>query len=29
VRGEVTSGLEVALTAPYPDPHEVDQHVYA
>src|SRR5712664_909632 len=29
VRGEVTSGLEVALTAPYPDPQEVDQHVYA
>ncbi len=29
VRAEVTSGLEFALTAPYPDPHEVDQHVYA
>lgn len=29
VRAEVTSGLEFALGAPYPDPHEVDQHVYA
>jgi pyruvate dehydrogenase E1 component alpha subunit len=29
VRAEVSSGLEFALTAPYPDPHEVDQHVYA
>lgn len=29
VRAEVTSGLEFALAAPYPDPHEVDQHVYA
>lgn len=29
VRVEVTSGLEFALTASYPDPHEVDQHVYA
>lgn len=29
VRAEVTSGLEFALNAPYPDPHEVDQHVYA
>jgi pyruvate dehydrogenase E1 component alpha subunit len=29
VRAEVSSGLEFALTAPYPDPREVDQHVYA
>ena len=29
VRAEVSSGLEFALAAPYPDPHEVDQHVYA
>jgi acetoin:2,6-dichlorophenolindophenol oxidoreductase subunit alpha len=29
VRAEVTSGLEFALATPYPDPAEVDQHVYA
>ncbi len=28
-RDEVASGVEFALAAPYPDPGEVDQHVYA
>jgi pyruvate dehydrogenase E1 component alpha subunit len=29
VRAEVTAGLASAVAAPYPDPSEVDQHVYA
>jgi acetoin:2,6-dichlorophenolindophenol oxidoreductase subunit alpha len=29
VRAEVEAGVEFALTAPYPDPSEVDQDVYA
>jgi len=29
IRAEVTGALEFALNAPYPDPSEVDQHVYA
>ncbi len=29
VRAEVATGLQVAVAAPYPDPSEVDQHVYA
>jgi acetoin:2,6-dichlorophenolindophenol oxidoreductase subunit alpha len=29
VRGEIEAGVEFALSAPYPDPKEVDQHVYA
>ena len=29
VRAEVAAGLQFALAAPYPDPREVDQHVYA
>jgi pyruvate dehydrogenase E1 component alpha subunit len=29
VRAEVAAGVEFALSAPYPDPREVDQHVYA
>ena len=29
VRSEVTAALEVALNAPYPDPSEVNMHVYA
>lgn len=29
VRAEVAAGLQAALAAPYPDPSEVDQHVYA
>jgi len=29
VRREVAAGLEFALNAPYPDPNEVDRHVYA
>lgn len=29
VRTEVAAGLQFALAAPYPDPSEVDQHVYA
>lgn len=29
VRTEVAAGLQFALDAPYPDPSEVDQHVYA
>jgi len=28
VRAEVEAGVEFALNAPYPDPSEVDQHVY-
>jgi acetoin:2,6-dichlorophenolindophenol oxidoreductase subunit alpha len=28
-RGEIEEGIEFALNAPYPDPDEVDQHVYA
>ncbi|MDI6772652.1 MAG: thiamine pyrophosphate-dependent dehydrogenase E1 component subunit alpha [bacterium] len=28
-RAEVAAGVEFALAAPYPDPGEVDQHVYA
>ncbi len=29
VRAEIAAGVEFALNAPYPDPDEVDQHVYA
>jgi len=29
VRAEVTAGVQFALNAPYPDPGEVNQHVYA
>ncbi|MDR7543222.1 MAG: thiamine pyrophosphate-dependent dehydrogenase E1 component subunit alpha [Armatimonadota bacterium] len=29
VRAEVAAGLAFALAAPYPDPREVDRHVYA
>ncbi len=29
VRSEVAAGLQFALSAPYPDPSEVDRHVYA
>ena len=29
VRAEVEAGVEFALDAPYPDPSEVDLHVYA
>jgi TPP-dependent pyruvate/acetoin dehydrogenase alpha subunit len=29
VRAEVAAGVEAALAAPFPDPGEVDQHVYA
>ena len=29
VRAVIASGLEFALNAPYPEPEEVDQHVYA
>lgn len=29
VRAELTAAVEYALQAPYPDPEEVDQHVYA
>lgn len=29
VRGEVARGVAIALDAPYPDPDEVDRHVYA
>ncbi len=29
VRGEIEAGVLFALDAPYPDPSEVDQHVYA
>jgi acetoin:2,6-dichlorophenolindophenol oxidoreductase subunit alpha len=29
VRDEVAAGVEFALNSPYPDPSEVDQHVYA
>jgi pyruvate dehydrogenase E1 component alpha subunit len=29
VRAEVEAGVRFALNAPYPDPKEVDQHVYA
>ena len=29
LRREIEAGVEFALNAPYPDPAEVDQHVYA
>jgi pyruvate dehydrogenase E1 component alpha subunit len=29
VQAEITAGVEFALNAPFPDPREVDQHVYA
>jgi len=29
VRSEVEKGMQFALDAPYPDPSEVNQHVYA
>lgn len=29
VRSEVAAGVQFALNAPFPDPREVDQHVYA
>jgi TPP-dependent pyruvate/acetoin dehydrogenase alpha subunit len=29
VRGEIEAGVEFADAAPYPDPSEVDQDVYA
>ncbi len=29
VRAEVDAGVQFALNAPYPNPGEVDQHVYA
>jgi TPP-dependent pyruvate/acetoin dehydrogenase alpha subunit len=29
VRAEIAAGVEFALNAPYPEPSEVDQHVYA
>ena len=29
IRREIEEGVEFALNAPYPDPSEVDQHVYA
>lgn len=29
VRAEIAAGVEFALSAPYPDPNEVDRHVYA
>ncbi len=29
VRAEIEAGVEFALNAPYPNPNEVDQHVYA
>jgi pyruvate dehydrogenase E1 component alpha subunit len=29
VKAEIDSGVQYALSAPYPDPNEVDQHVYA
>jgi len=29
LRREIEAGVEFALNAPYPDPSEVDQHVYA
>ncbi len=29
IEGEIKSGAEFALAAPYPDPEEVNQHVYA
>jgi pyruvate dehydrogenase E1 component alpha subunit len=29
IGGEIKAGAEFALSAPYPDPAEVDQHVYA
>lgn len=29
VRTEIDAGMQFALNAPYPDPSEVDQHVYA
>ncbi len=29
VREEIAAGVQFALEAPYPDPNEVDQHVYA
>ena len=29
VKAEIATGVEFALNAPFPDPSEVDQHVYA
>jgi pyruvate dehydrogenase E1 component alpha subunit len=29
IEGEIKSGADFALSAPYPDPEEVNQHVYA
>ena len=29
VKDEIETGAEFAINAPYPDPSEVDQHVYA
>ena len=29
VKAEIKAGVQFALDAPYPDPGEVDQHVYA
>jgi pyruvate dehydrogenase E1 component alpha subunit len=29
VKAEIDGGVQYALSAPFPDPNEVDQHVYA